>query len=236
LRCSVLCGITAAAFQHYFWTRADWHHLQPAFALATAAAALSLPKFRPRGRALVAAVLVFEWLFVFASRRAPYPILAPWRRTSAPAASAGFHWPAEEFSVDAIQSVALADRSADPASRFVAVASNQARTDGSAVVLFLLSSRLPYTKWYAYDPGLQNSNVGQRMMMEELEHSGSRSAVVWKLEDFSDGPPPAGRSAFDRLFDELYPSVIARFGNYEVRSRRPDGVRSSPAGTAPAAE
>jgi hypothetical protein len=233
LRSAALCGITAAAFLHYFWSRADREHLTPALALATAAALFCFPGFRLPGRVIVAALLLFEWHFVLASNRFAYPILALWREASAPAAPRGFQWPAEEFEVDAINAVALADRYADPASRFVAVSSNQGRSEGSAIVLFLLSSRLPYTKFYAYDPGLQSSVVGQRMMIEELERSGSRTAVVWQAEHYSDRRPPAERTAFDRRFDELYPSVVATFGIYQVRNRGPEGANPSQAGSAP---
>jgi hypothetical protein len=215
LRCSALSGITGAAFFHYFWARPDRGHVLPALALATAAAAFCFPRFRLPGRLVILALLLFEWHGVF---RVTYPIAELAQRSTLSRLSVGMR--SAEFPVDAIQAVLLADRYADPASRFVAVASSQAQTDGSAVVLFLISSRLPYTKWYSYDPGVQSSEVVQRMMAEELANSGSLTAVVWPLEEFVDGPPAPARTAFDRRFEELYPTEIARFGSYRVRIRR----------------
>jgi hypothetical protein len=61
-------------------------------------------------------------------------------------------------------------------------------------------------------------------MVQDLENSGSTTAVVWRSEQFlfDQQPPPddlGHRSAFDREADRLYGRVIDAFGNYEVRSR-----------------
>ena len=124
---------------------------------------------------------------------------------------------------DAARAVAFADQNADPSSRFVAVASNQALTDQNPILVFLLSSRLPYTRWYQYDPGLQSSEPVQREMVAELERSGSRTAVVWFAEVYATGAPgrPPPRTAFDEAFDRLYPVRGPRVGLYEIRLRAP---------------
>ena len=60
-------------------------------------------------------------------------------------------------------------------------------------------------------------------MIQDLESSGSATAVVWRAEQFLyDERAPADlelRSAFDREADQLFGRVIERFGNYEVRAR-----------------
>jgi len=43
------------------------------------------------------------------------------------------------------------------------------RTDIDPMLLFVLSSRLPYTKWYAYDPGVQSSAETQRTKCAHVE-------------------------------------------------------------------
>ena len=133
-----------------------------------------------KGRVIVAALLLFDWQFALTPERDRLPdfrrVAGKHRRRQH---REGLHRPAEEFPIDAINAVSLADRYADPASRFVAVASNQGRTEGSALVLFLLSLRLPYAKWYTYNPGLQSSDVVQRMMIEGSS-APEATAVVWQ--------------------------------------------------------
>jgi len=133
-------------------------------------------------------------------------------------------WPAGEISSDALNVVAIADRNANPASRFVAVGSSQAESSGNPILLFLLSSRLPYTKWWAYDPGVQNSPAIQREMERELASSGSRTAVVWPAQEYFYEPPHGMESlrltGFDEQFRLFYPEQAARVGHYELRVRR----------------
>jgi hypothetical protein len=117
--------------------------------------------------------------------------------------------------------VRKADRDASPSSRFVALATDHSRTEGSAIVLFLLSSRLPYTRWYAYDPGIQSTPFVQQRMEEELRRSGSATAVTWKSESFAgvaEADPP--RTELDRELRRLYPRVAERFGVLAVREAR----------------
>jgi hypothetical protein len=144
------------------------------------------------------------------------------QRWHAPRSSWKSVWPCGEIPADAIAAVARADRLADPKSRFVAVASNQAFADQDPILLFLLSSRLPYTRWYQYDPGVQDTAPVQREMIEELENSGSRTAVVWSIEVYGASGPEAGgrpRTPFDEAFDRLYPVRGPRIGLYELRYR-----------------
>jgi hypothetical protein len=224
-RLAALCGLTSVAFLHYYLSRADLSHLAPSLALAIAAGLLSLPDLRAGGR-------VGVLLLIVAATRSPTlgleqsPPLAIGR-----AAPAGYssissgswrRWPASAFPAEAVAAVGAADAAADPRSRFVAVASDHRSTEGSAVVLFLLSSRLPYTKWYAYDPGVQNSPFVQRLMVEELERSGSRSAVVWSALTFGGterAPGETAREPLDRRLLELYPTTGGRFGGLVVRLR-----------------
>jgi hypothetical protein len=130
---------------------------------------------------------------------------------------------------DAVKAVAFADRLADPGSRFVAVGSTQAWSSGNPAVLFLISSRLPYTQWFQYDPGVQTSAAVQEEMERELEASGSRSAVVWRADRYlfdRESVSRKARSPFDDFFDRLYPVSAAKFGDYEVRVRAPGGPAS----------
>jgi hypothetical protein len=107
----------------------------------------------------------------------------------------------------------------------VAVGSSQAWSSADPILLFLNSSRLPYTKWFQYDPGLQTSESVQKEMERELEKSGSRTAVVWRADKYLFDrlrPSLKARSPFDEFFDKLYPLTTARIGEYEVRMRNPD--------------
>ena len=222
---SALCGATAAAFFHYYVSRADFAHLLPALALAVAAGLLVLPDPGTAGR-------VVTLLLVVVATRSPalgLEVSPPSQigragRTASVSTASGFwrRWAASTFPVEAVEAVRAADREADPSSRFVALASDHRSSEGSAVVLFLLSSRLPYTKWYAYDPGVQNSAFVQQRMADELEKSGSRSAVVWSTISFGGrerGPDEPATAALDRRLLELYPVAAARFGGLLVRLR-----------------
>ncbi|MET0621026.1 MAG: hypothetical protein ABW056_12150, partial [Thermoanaerobaculia bacterium] len=80
--------------------------------------------------------------------------------------------------------------------------------------------RLPYTRWYQYDPGVQSAPFVQAQMIEELERSGSETAVTWRSEVFRGLPavdPP--RTALDRRLRELYPRATVGYGDLEVRER-----------------
>ena len=189
-RSACLCGLTAVAFFHYYLSRADYSHMTPALALSTAAGVLALPSLSRLGRCLAAVLLV-------AALRSPTlaverSLLAGIGRPPAvPSLSTarGFarSWPASMFPAEAVNAVKEADLAADPSSRFVAAASDHASSEGSAIVLFVLSSRLPYTKYYQYDPGVQSSTLIQSRMEDELDHSGSRSAVLWSARSFGGG-------------------------------------------------
>ena len=215
LRAAVLFGLTAAAFSHYFWSRQDRAHVLPLVALAAAGAALAIDRVRVPMRLVAVALLVL--MFAPATVDAlPVASLLDGglasiarsaRRTGATLSTV---WPCTEVPADAARAVALADRGAAPTSRFVAVASSQAQSVINPVILFLLSRRLPYTKWYTYDPGVQDSAAVQAEMSRDLGDSGSATAVVWRA-------PGAQRTAFDTEFDRLYPVTVARFGDYEVR-------------------
>jgi hypothetical protein len=159
-----------------------------------------------------------------------YPIVQS-PRAFARAATSGLAgpWPASSVPTDCLKAVELADRLAAPGSRFVAVASSHRRTDASAILLFLLSPRRPYTRWYNYDPGIQDSPFVQSLMIGELERSGSTTAVIFPADPPEPpGEPPA--TALDRSIAGLYPVRLARFGSYEVRG----APGSSPASPPPA--
>jgi hypothetical protein len=230
LRAAATFGLAAAAFGHYFWSRADTSHMALVLALALAGAALllvSLPVLTGLG-------LLSLFLFIaFCVERSPvFPAvklfehgvvakIRPWRCTVFPA--------------DARDAVAFADAQANPGSCFVAVGSSQAWSSANPTELFLISSRLPYTRWYHYDPGLQSSPAVQAEMERELEASDSRTAVVWRADQFLFDQKLQNlkaRSHFDAVFDRLYPITAARFGDYEVRVRS-SGSRDVPL---PAAE
>ncbi|GEM_PF-2497342 len=220
LRASATFGLVAAAFGHYFWARADRYHLLPMLTLAFVGAALLLTSLRPAGRIAVLGLFLFTCVSAVPSLLFPAALLLksgvaanlrPWRCTL--------------VRPEMHLAVAYADSLADPKSRFVAVGSSQAWSSADPILLFLISSRLPYTRWFQYDPGLQTSAAIQGEMERELEASGSRTAVVWRADKHPfdwDSPSPKARSPFDDFFDKLYPITAAKFGDYEVRVRAPD--------------
>jgi hypothetical protein len=231
LETAALFSLAALAYGNYFWIRADRQHLLPMLGLASLGGVLILPRLRRTAQIGCLGLLLFDFLVLARqSGEAPFPIVSLWRggvpnvlaNARRPGAGWKTVWPAGEVPSHAIAAVSLADAGADGSSRFVAVASSHAETFGNPVYLFLLSRRLPYTKWYAYDPGVQSSPAVQRLMARELDASGSRTAIVWRAEQFHFGrlPPTGDRiTPFDSYFQRLYPRVLARFGNYEVRSR-----------------
>ncbi len=224
VRSAALLGLAAAAFSHYFWARSDEPHLLLFLTLAAGSAAFIADRLRARGRiALLALFLLSFPLWIRNPSENLIPMEALWidgarmlQRAALPGASLRSIWPAGEVEAMAANAVAVADRGADRGSRFVAVGSSQADTDLNPVIVFLLSSRRPYTKWYAYDPGVQSSPPIQEEMIRELERSGSRTAVVWDVRPRAGRPT---RTAFDEAVNRLYPVRVARFGIYEVRSR-----------------
>jgi len=239
-RGAALFCLAAALFGHYFWSRADQPHLVPYLAVASVGVAMSLGALRPRWRWAVFAILLVDYPLFF---RPPGDVLFPVEELAHGGRSAVSRlrsgtargWgalPSGDVEADAARAVALADQNAAPSSRFVAVASSHAVTDQDPVQLFLLSSRLPYTRWFQYDPGLQGSPRIQQEMIEELMRSQSLTAVVWRTEAWMLEPldRPLPPTPFDEAFDRLYPVVIARVGLFEVRRRAEDGL---PAGSPP---
>jgi hypothetical protein len=230
LRGAALFGVAGAAFAHYFWSRPDLPHLVPFLALGATSALMALPFLKPAWRWGVLALLLVDFpVFFLTPGTILFPAEAAMRgglssvleRRRAQAAEGWRVWPCSDVPADAQAAAREADAGADPASRFVAVASSQATTDENPVILFLLSSRLPYTRWYQYDPGLQSSPEVQRQMTDELARSGSRTAVVWPADPFA-GPPSSAappKTSFDAAFERLYPVTLGRAGRYEVRAR-----------------
>ena len=225
LRASAICGLAAVAFLHYDLTRADLDHFVPALALALASCFLAVADARWPARIIALGLLVV-------ATRSPRlgmelsPPASIGRQATTPSVSTatGFwsRFPASMFPVEAVDAVRVADREADPRSRFVALASDHRRSEGSAVVLFLLSQRLPYTKWYQYDPGVQTAPFVQARMIEELERSGSGSAVVWSAMSFGGparGPDEPPSTPLDQRLLELYPRTLDHFGGLQVRLR-----------------
>ncbi len=220
LRRAAFFGLAAVAFQHYFWSRADVAHFTPGLCLAGVAAFCASPEYGRGGRRILAALLVPG--AVALSMTSYVVVHSP--RAAARLASSGLAaiWPASFVPPDARLAVGLADRLAEPSSRFVAAASNHRRTDVSPILLSLLSTRRPYTRWYSYDPGIQSSPAVQAQMIRELDRSSSATAVVWRAETFSQAKPEGGApapTALDRRIAELYPVTLGRFGDYEVRGR-----------------
>ncbi|HEY2798432.1 MAG TPA: hypothetical protein VGK26_11135 [Thermoanaerobaculia bacterium] len=228
LRAAAVLGASAAAFGHYFWSRPDVQHLYPLLGLSAVSAAFAWERFGGVLRAVTVAALLLAFFPLDPGPGFPGGNLfrggiASIRENAArPGARLKTIWPAGEVPSPPVEAVRLADRLADRGSRFVAYGNAQSWTPGDPVYLFLLSSRLPYTKWFQYDPGLQSSPPIQEAMIRELEASGSRSAVVWRSESYYFDPPPPGtavRSPFDAYVDRVYANVVGRFGNYEVRTR-----------------
>ena len=217
LRASATFGLAAAAFGHYFWARADMYHLLPMLTLALVGAALVLTLLRPAGRAAVLGLFLFTFVSAAPSLFFPAALLLN------PGIAASLRpWRCNLVRPDMHQAVTYADSLADPKSRFVAVGSSQAWSSADPILLFLISRRLPYTRWFQYDPGVQTSTAIQGEMERELEASGSRTAVVWRADRYPfnwDSPSPEARSPFDDFFDKLYPITAAKFGDYEVRVR-----------------
>jgi hypothetical protein len=222
LAAAAVAGLAGAAFAHYLWIRFDGPHLLPSFGLAACGAALMWSRMRVHARLGVLALFVMTYQVAARSWAEPLFPLARLRGDAFPVFEGErLRWPYEELPSDLVKAVVLADQRADPRSRFVAVASSHAVAQGSPVMLFALSSRLPYTKWFQYDPGLQTTPAVQKQMKREILDSGSRTAVVWRADRFLfDGKRTAlSRSELDKFFDRLYPRVIGRFGDFEVRER-----------------
>ncbi len=224
LRASASFGLVGAAFGHYFWARADRYHLLPMLTLAFVGAALLLASLRPAGRIAVLG------LFLFTCASAAPSLLFPAAVLLKCGVAANLRpWRCIRVRPEMHLAVTYADRLADPNSRFVAVGSSQAWSAADPILLFLISSRLPYTRWFQYDPGLQSSAAIQGEMERELADSGSGSAVVWRADKHPfdwDSPGSKARSRFDDFFDSLYPFTAAKFGDYEVRVRA-QGASSS---------
>jgi hypothetical protein len=179
---------------------------------------LAFRELRTPARWALAAVLLLDYPIFFRGTQAPlFPVEA---LGQGGLLTARGDWPAAQVPGDAAAAVAAADRIAGRGSAFVAVASSHAVADRNPILLFLLSRRLPYTRWYAYDPGVQTSPEVQREMASELARSGSPSAVVWRAEAWTPrgaNPVPLPRTTFDEDVDRLYPVTVARYGPYEVR-------------------
>lgn len=228
LAAAALFGLAAAVFGHYSWTRPDAPHLLPSLMLASFGVALVWKRLGPWHA--LAALGLFLSSFHIATRN--WPVLPMGEALKADSLrspisnlpGSEFRWRCEELLPDVARAVSLADRNAEPGSRFVAVASNHLATQGNPVLVFLISARLPYTRWFHYAPGVQTSPRVQREMERELLASGSRTAVVWRADRFLFDRKPIPRDAisrFDEFFNRLYPVTIARFGDYEVRAREP---------------
>ena len=225
-RISALSGLAAVAFLHYSLTRGDQSHFTAALAFAGVAGVASVASLERRAlawRGAIAGLLAFVWLPLLLASP-PFPAYWIGFRPPIPQISTarGFwaRFPASAFPEPAVRAVAEADRLAAPGSRFVALATDHGRTDSSAIALFLISDRLPYTRWYQYDPGVQSAPFVQAQMIEELERSGSETAVTWRSEVFRGLPavdPP--RTALDRRLRELYPRATVGYGDLEVRER-----------------
>jgi hypothetical protein len=194
-------------------------------------------RWRLPARAAVFGVFGLIFVPVGPGRETALPVFSLWKGGLARVAESSVRpgaglltvWPAGEVPSHAAAAVMLADRLSSPSSRFVAYGTNQNQTAGNPVYLFLLSRRLPYTRWFQYDPGLQSSPAVQEEMIRELASSESAAAIVWRSESFSydDAPQAAGRSPFDEEADRLYGRVVGRFGNYEVRVREGSGSAAS---------
>jgi hypothetical protein len=232
-------GLTASAFGHYFWSRPDPQHLFPMIALSSASVLFVWDRWSIPVRAAVVVLVALAFAPIGAGREAALPIFSLWKgglaRVAESSARPGARlltvWPAGEVPSHAAAAVSLADRLSSPSSRFVAYGTNQNQTAGNPVYLFLLSRRLPYTRWFQYDPGLQSSPAVQEQMIGELTTSESAAAVVWRSEAFAYddmAAQPAARSAFDDEADRLYGRVVGRFGNYEVRVREGTGISAEP--------
>jgi hypothetical protein len=223
---AALFGVAAGAFGHYAWTRPDAPHLLPSLCLASFGTAFVLRRFRPWPAVAVLCFLVLS--FQVAVRGWYWTVLPIARIREAGRSGLGSSsdspggWGCEKVNPDIAKAVKLADHNATPESRFVAVASSHMVTQGNPVILFLLSTRLPYTRWFHYDPGLQSSAAVQKEMEAELVAAGSRTAVVWRADRFLFDRNRTARDAtsrFDEFFKQLYPVVVERFGDYEVRAR-----------------
>jgi hypothetical protein len=221
-------GASASAFGHYFWSRPDPQHLFPLLALGAASALFAWQGLRPGERLAVAGLFVLAFVPIGPGREPGPPVFSLWNGglarvregLSRPGATLLNVWPAGEVPSPAARAVSLADRLSPPSSRFVAYGTNQSLSAGDPVYLFLLSRRLPYTRWFQYDPGLQSSPPVQEEMIRELAQSGSPAAVVWRSEAFAFDPATAqasARTGFDDAADRAYGRAVARFGNYEVR-------------------
>lgn len=230
LAAAAVVGLAAGAYLHYFWSRADGPHLMPAFALAAIGAGLIWGRLPDAPR--LAAIGVLALLYGVAARgwfESVFPVLH-FSKTKVVRTPLGLVVPCERLPEDPARAAALADRLSRPTSRFVAVASSHVASQLDPVVLFAASRRLPYTRWFQYDPGLQSSAAVQREMERELTAADSEAAVVWRADRFlvdRERPAVESKTPFDAAIERIYPHKVASFGDYKVR------VRTAPRAPAP---
>lgn len=229
VRAAATFGLCGATFGHYYWARADGVHLIFPLTVGLVGAVLLLGSATRISRI----ALLLPFVVVYLAAVFPFPLPAIDGLTK-PAFGTLLPWRCAIVPADTRSAVDFADRHADAQSRFVAVGSSQAWSSADPVQLFLLSARLPYTRWFQYDPGIQTSAPVQRQMMSELWTSGSRTAVVWSADRYLfdlERPRIGARSQFDVCFDVLYPIPAAKIGRYEVRLR--SAATESPAAKFP---
>ena len=88
-------------------------------------------------------------------------------------------------------------------------------------MLYFLADRLPATRWIEMEPGLTNTEKGQRELIEALESRNVRTIILRTLT--SHEPNATSRSNGVHLFDEYVRRGFVgsrRFGAYEVLVRR----------------
>ena len=93
-------------------------------------------------------------------------------------------------------------------------------------LLYFLAARRPATRFMEMEPGLTNTERGQREIVADLERQQVRSVVLWHIT--SDEPNRTSSSNGVTLLDDHIRSHFTqthRFGAYSVLVRRAPGVR-----------
>jgi hypothetical protein len=122
--------------------------------------------------------------------------------------------------VDLVRHVQQTTQDGEPVFSGVADTSRLHRNDA---LLYFLADRPPATRWMEMEPGLANTERGQRELIDELEHRWIRTVVLrqWTLDT---EPNATARSSGVHLLDAYLRANFVQsrqFGSYVVMIRQP---------------
>ena len=88
-------------------------------------------------------------------------------------------------------------------------------------MLYFLTGRRPATRWMEMEPGLSNTERGQREIVAELQAQRVRVAVLWHIE--SNEPNATSKSNGVHILDEYVQrnfALVKSYGSYDLLERR----------------